>query len=210
MRGVEARESVVWWGGCGLPKKTHPGEEGLIPSGVARWFSQVGIVLDDAAGWRVFSGTFLRPCIPALLHTHVTSESSALKALHHKRRVEACTHPGGGGGGVVLSLDTLDGVRLRAGSELVDPLERLLRLSRTATRKTTLLLRLQPASSHTDDNVVVQAKTRTDLVECKYLSRKFQGFIDVTPEEVDGTVASVDYRAALVVVDSGSDVAITA
>ncbi|KAJ8888414.1 hypothetical protein PR048_007904 [Dryococelus australis] len=43
-------------------------------------FSHVGIVPDDAAGWRVFSGIchFPRPCIP-VLHTHLTSPSSGLK-----------------------------------------------------------------------------------------------------------------------------------
>ncbi|KAJ8869512.1 hypothetical protein PR048_028503 [Dryococelus australis] len=41
----------------------------------------MGIVRDDAADWRVFSGIsgFLRPCIIALLHSHLISPSSALK-----------------------------------------------------------------------------------------------------------------------------------
>ncbi|KAJ8898379.1 hypothetical protein PR048_003739 [Dryococelus australis] len=44
-------------------------------------FSHVGIVPDDAAGRRVFSGIsrFPRHCIHALLHTHLTSPSQALK-----------------------------------------------------------------------------------------------------------------------------------
>ncbi|KAJ8866581.1 hypothetical protein PR048_032440 [Dryococelus australis] len=60
---------------------SHPGEPGSIPGGVARGFSHVGIVPYDAAGRRVFSGIshFPRTWIPALLHTHVTALSSALK-----------------------------------------------------------------------------------------------------------------------------------
>ncbi|KAJ8897860.1 hypothetical protein PR048_003213 [Dryococelus australis] len=48
--------------------------------GVAPGFSDVGIVTDDAAGRRVFSGIsrFPRPCIPALFHTHLASPTSAL------------------------------------------------------------------------------------------------------------------------------------
>ncbi|KAJ8873859.1 hypothetical protein PR048_024695 [Dryococelus australis] len=45
-------------------------------------FSHVGIVLDDAAGRRVFLGVLPfshHPCIPALLHTRLTSTSPALK-----------------------------------------------------------------------------------------------------------------------------------
>ncbi|KAJ8867893.1 hypothetical protein PR048_031698 [Dryococelus australis] len=44
-------------------------------------FSHVGIVPDDAAGRRVFSGIsrFSRPFIPSLLHSHLISHSSALK-----------------------------------------------------------------------------------------------------------------------------------
>ncbi|KAJ8887997.1 hypothetical protein PR048_007482 [Dryococelus australis] len=52
-----------------------------FPSGSAAHISYVGIVPHDGAGWRVYSGifSFYRPCIPALLHTHLTSSSSALK-----------------------------------------------------------------------------------------------------------------------------------
>ncbi|KAJ8898169.1 hypothetical protein PR048_003529 [Dryococelus australis] len=47
------------------------GEPGSISGGVATGFSHVAIVLDNAAGRRVFPGIsrFPRPCIPALLHT---------------------------------------------------------------------------------------------------------------------------------------------
>ncbi|KAJ8883952.1 hypothetical protein PR048_015808 [Dryococelus australis] len=53
-------------------------EHSSIPGGVAPGSSHL---LDDAAGRRVFSGIsrFPRPDIPALLHTHLTSPSSALK-----------------------------------------------------------------------------------------------------------------------------------
>ncbi|KAJ8867284.1 hypothetical protein PR048_031083 [Dryococelus australis] len=59
----------------------HPGEQGSILGGVAPGFSHVGLVPDDAAGWRVFpeSSRFRHPCIPPLLDTHPTSPSSALK-----------------------------------------------------------------------------------------------------------------------------------
>ncbi|KAJ8882875.1 hypothetical protein PR048_014696, partial [Dryococelus australis] len=62
---------------------SHLSEPGSIPCGVAPGYSHVGIVLDDAAGRRVFSGfsRFLRPCVPALIHTHLTSPSSVLKIL---------------------------------------------------------------------------------------------------------------------------------
>ncbi|KAJ8867138.1 hypothetical protein PR048_033002 [Dryococelus australis] len=59
----------------------HLREPGSIPGGVAPGFLYVGIVPDDAAGQRIFSGIscFPCPCIPALLHTHLASPSSALK-----------------------------------------------------------------------------------------------------------------------------------
>ncbi|KAJ8879809.1 hypothetical protein PR048_020417 [Dryococelus australis] len=59
------------------------GKPGSIYGAVAPGFSRVGIVPYDAAGRRVFSGIsrFPGPCIPALLHAHLASSSSALKAL---------------------------------------------------------------------------------------------------------------------------------
>ncbi|KAJ8867766.1 hypothetical protein PR048_031569 [Dryococelus australis] len=50
---------------------SHLCEPGSIPRGVAPGFSHVGIVPDDAADRRVFSGIsrFPRPCVPALLRT---------------------------------------------------------------------------------------------------------------------------------------------
>ncbi|KAJ8888373.1 hypothetical protein PR048_007863 [Dryococelus australis] len=54
---------------------SHLGEPGSIPGGVTPGFPRVRIVLDDAAGWWVFSGIsrFPRPFIPALMvHEHPT------------------------------------------------------------------------------------------------------------------------------------------
>ncbi|KAJ8881279.1 hypothetical protein PR048_017757 [Dryococelus australis] len=52
-----------------------------IPAGTIPGFSQVGVVEDDAAGRRVFSRIlrFPRPCIPALLNSHLISPSSVLR-----------------------------------------------------------------------------------------------------------------------------------
>ncbi|KAJ8889302.1 hypothetical protein PR048_008800 [Dryococelus australis] len=62
------------------------GESGLIPDGAAPGFLEVGIVPDDAAGRRVFLGiSHLRPCIPALLNTHLTSPSSILNKIDVER-----------------------------------------------------------------------------------------------------------------------------
>ncbi|KAJ8887413.1 hypothetical protein PR048_013628 [Dryococelus australis] len=56
---------------------SHHGDPGPIPAGFAPGFSHVGIVLDDAACRRVFSGysRFPRPCIPAplILGSHFMS-----------------------------------------------------------------------------------------------------------------------------------------
>ncbi|KAJ8873407.1 hypothetical protein PR048_024223 [Dryococelus australis] len=58
---------------------SHQGEPGSIPDRVTPGFSHVGIVADDAASRRVFSGIcgFPHPCVPALLHIHIISPSSA-------------------------------------------------------------------------------------------------------------------------------------
>ncbi|KAJ8887552.1 hypothetical protein PR048_013768 [Dryococelus australis] len=60
---------------------SHLGEPGSIPGRVTAASSKVGIVLDSAVDWHVFSGIscFPRLCIPALLHFHLDSHSSALK-----------------------------------------------------------------------------------------------------------------------------------
>ncbi|KAJ8873697.1 hypothetical protein PR048_024529 [Dryococelus australis] len=62
---------------------SHLGEPGSIPSRVAPEFLHVGIVPDDIAGRRVSSGIprFPRPCIPALLRTHLTSPPHWLSKL---------------------------------------------------------------------------------------------------------------------------------
>ncbi|KAJ8878325.1 hypothetical protein PR048_018902 [Dryococelus australis] len=59
----------------------YQSELGSIPGGVTPKFPHVGIAPIDGAGRRVFSGIsrFPRPCIPALLHSHVTSLSSGIK-----------------------------------------------------------------------------------------------------------------------------------
>ncbi|KAJ8879820.1 hypothetical protein PR048_020428 [Dryococelus australis] len=60
---------------------SHQGQPGSISGGIAPGFSQLGIVRDDIAGRWVFSGIsrFPRSFIFALLHTHRTSLSSALR-----------------------------------------------------------------------------------------------------------------------------------
>ncbi|KAJ8869377.1 hypothetical protein PR048_030953 [Dryococelus australis] len=65
-----------WCGG-----QTTLGKPGSITGEVIPGFLHVGIVPDDATGRRVFSGIsrFPCPCIPAPLHTNLTSPSSALK-----------------------------------------------------------------------------------------------------------------------------------
>ncbi|KAJ8870508.1 hypothetical protein PR048_029531 [Dryococelus australis] len=60
---------------------SHLSEPSSIPVVVTPGFSHVGIVPDDATGRRVSSGIshFPHPCTLALLYTHLTSPSSALK-----------------------------------------------------------------------------------------------------------------------------------
>ncbi|KAJ8865913.1 hypothetical protein PR048_033436 [Dryococelus australis] len=57
----------------GRPAYLPPGRSGFNPRPGHSGFSHLGIVPDDAIGRRVFSGIsrFLRPFIPALLHTHL-------------------------------------------------------------------------------------------------------------------------------------------
>ncbi|KAJ8887568.1 hypothetical protein PR048_013784 [Dryococelus australis] len=75
--------SPSWGRGCVVIRllASHLGEPGSIPGGFAPRFSQVGIVPDDVTGRQVFSdiSRFPRPSIPALIHTHLASPSSALK-----------------------------------------------------------------------------------------------------------------------------------
>ncbi|KAJ8888342.1 hypothetical protein PR048_007829 [Dryococelus australis] len=81
-RYVDGSHSLRGLGGGGVRLlASHQGELGSIPCGVAPGFSHMGIVPDDAADWWVFSGISRVPrlCIPALLHSHLTSPSSALK-----------------------------------------------------------------------------------------------------------------------------------
>ncbi|KAJ8886529.1 hypothetical protein PR048_012740 [Dryococelus australis] len=62
---------------------SHLGEPGSISGGVAPRFLHTGIVPNDDAIRRVFSGMsrFLQPGIPVLLHLHLTSPSKSLKTL---------------------------------------------------------------------------------------------------------------------------------
>ncbi|KAJ8891463.1 hypothetical protein PR048_003991 [Dryococelus australis] len=55
-------------------------------------FSQIGIVPKDTAGWRIFSGIsdLHHSCIPALLHTHIASPSSALNKTSLLRGAQTC------------------------------------------------------------------------------------------------------------------------
>ncbi|KAJ8878393.1 hypothetical protein PR048_018971 [Dryococelus australis] len=65
---------------------SHQGESRSIPGGIPPGFPHVGIVPNDAAGRRVFSGisSFSRPRIPALLHTQVASPLSADWSLNER------------------------------------------------------------------------------------------------------------------------------
>ncbi|KAJ8870766.1 hypothetical protein PR048_027065 [Dryococelus australis] len=67
----------VWF----VLREVIQGEAGSVHSGVSPAFFQVGILLDNAAGRRVFSGfsRLPRPFIPALRLTHLASPSSAPK-----------------------------------------------------------------------------------------------------------------------------------
>ncbi|KAJ8866794.1 hypothetical protein PR048_032655 [Dryococelus australis] len=67
--------------GSGQIITSHIGKPGSIPGLVAARFPLAEIVPDDVAGLGVFSGIsrFPLPCIPALLHTHLTSPSFAFK-----------------------------------------------------------------------------------------------------------------------------------
>ncbi|KAJ8892435.1 hypothetical protein PR048_005015 [Dryococelus australis] len=60
---------------------SHPDKLASIPSRIALEFLHMGIMLDDAAGMWVFSGSssFPNPRIPVLILTNLTSPSSALK-----------------------------------------------------------------------------------------------------------------------------------
>ncbi|KAJ8888315.1 hypothetical protein PR048_007802 [Dryococelus australis] len=64
----------------GEPGSIHGGKKRVGGGGHFR-FSHVGIVPEDAAGRRVSSGIsrLPLPCIPVLLHIHISSHSSALK-----------------------------------------------------------------------------------------------------------------------------------
>ncbi|KAJ8878114.1 hypothetical protein PR048_022581 [Dryococelus australis] len=93
-----AHSYVAEAGIAGKALDFHQGEPGSILGG------HVGIVLEDAAGWLVSYGIprFPRPCIPALLRTHLTSPPSAIRTsilrvtdfqalgIHNENFVEKC------------------------------------------------------------------------------------------------------------------------
>ncbi|KAJ8877676.1 hypothetical protein PR048_022131 [Dryococelus australis] len=62
---------------------SHLREPGTIHGRIAPGFLYAGIVPDDAAGWRVFSGIsrFPRPCIPALLHNLKRLLQSSIRVM---------------------------------------------------------------------------------------------------------------------------------
>ncbi|KAJ8882433.1 hypothetical protein PR048_014241 [Dryococelus australis] len=70
-------------------RKRQPSEPGLIPGRFTPDF-----VPDDTVGWQIFSeiSRFPPPIIPAPLHTHFTSPSSALKELSAKSHPNLFTH----------------------------------------------------------------------------------------------------------------------
>ncbi|KAJ8867019.1 hypothetical protein PR048_032881 [Dryococelus australis] len=79
-----------WWIYYLPPRRT-----GFIPGGAALLLSHVRIVLDNAVGRRVSSGIsrFSRPCVPALLRTHLASPSSALKtSISYRQTRGAARH----------------------------------------------------------------------------------------------------------------------
>ncbi|KAJ8878537.1 hypothetical protein PR048_019115 [Dryococelus australis] len=96
-RGNRARQlSLVGGGRGGLVVRLlafHRSEPGLIPGCVAPAYLHVEIVPDDATVRRVFSVISPPPLrIPALLHTHLTSPSSALKTSMPSNRATS-TNP---------------------------------------------------------------------------------------------------------------------
>ncbi|KAJ8890889.1 hypothetical protein PR048_010398 [Dryococelus australis] len=79
--GDQSNYSCAPWGRGGVVSRLlafHIGKTDSIPGGATPGFSHVGIVPDDAAGRRVFSGIsfFPDPFIPALLHTDLSSPCS--------------------------------------------------------------------------------------------------------------------------------------
>ncbi|KAJ8876102.1 hypothetical protein PR048_024011 [Dryococelus australis] len=87
------------WGRGGVVDRllvSHPGQPGSIPSGVTPAFSCVGLMLDDATGWRVSSGISRFPHAPSFrapLRTRIASPSSALKnPMLRPAQIPSLTH----------------------------------------------------------------------------------------------------------------------
>ncbi|KAJ8882372.1 hypothetical protein PR048_014176 [Dryococelus australis] len=74
-KGVHSVDAIA------IESISHQGERGLIPGGVNPGFSHVGIVPDETASWKVFSGSSRFPClcIPTLLYTQLALHSSTIK-----------------------------------------------------------------------------------------------------------------------------------
>ncbi|KAJ8896548.1 hypothetical protein PR048_001892 [Dryococelus australis] len=95
--GRVKRELKPQMGRGGVVKRlfaSHVGEYGSLPGGVDLIFWLVGILADDATGGRsgFIEGIFRIPrhCISALLHTRVTSPSSALKTSNCTHAAKCC------------------------------------------------------------------------------------------------------------------------
>ncbi|KAJ8871453.1 hypothetical protein PR048_027770 [Dryococelus australis] len=82
------------WGRGGTVARalvSHRGDPGTIPGGFTPGFSHVGIVLDDVACRRVFSGysRFPRTCIPALLRPRVSFHAMSGDDGHLRSQLES-------------------------------------------------------------------------------------------------------------------------
>ncbi|KAJ8869853.1 hypothetical protein PR048_028862 [Dryococelus australis] len=92
-------------------------ETGSITGWVAPGFSYGGIVADDVAGRRFFSGVFRfpRPCSPALLHTHLASPSWLSRPrCRRAAQISSLTQISGPGGSVSSSHVTSSWVLITA------------------------------------------------------------------------------------------------
>ncbi|KAJ8870462.1 hypothetical protein PR048_029484 [Dryococelus australis] len=87
---------------------SHLGETGFDSRQGLPGSSLVGIVPDGAADLRVFPGIsrFPRPCIPALLHSHLVYPSSALKTSILRGTIHAILHAR------IFLLDLISGVKI--------------------------------------------------------------------------------------------------
>ncbi|KAJ8887757.1 hypothetical protein PR048_013975 [Dryococelus australis] len=203
------------WGCGGVAVRllaSHEGEPGSIPGRVTPGFPQVGILPDDAVGWWVFSGIsrFPHPCILALLHFHLISRSSALKTsmLRSAQTFQLCSS---------LCHTTKPTERMYMqevwGSMAGGPIKLPTRPALVRSTSAHLVSHwFRQRLGWPCGDVVAGAKEACNTRNCvlgtsaKKFDDSIEDFVGVTAEEVDGTVPSVDDRAALVAVDAGSDV----